>query len=91
MPVSSLPDRFGCGDFGKQAYHFVDTLAQAGIGVWQILPLNPMGYGHSPYQPYSSYAMDEMYISLDTLVEQGYLLEVPSFNENTATVDFEAV
>ena len=91
MPVSSLPDRFGCGDFGKQAYHFVDTLAQAGIGIWQILPLNPMGYGHSPYQPYSSYAMDEIYISLDTLVEQGYLQEVPSFNEDADTVDYEAV
>ena len=91
MPVSSLPDRFGCGDFGKQAYHFVDTLAQVGIGIWQILPLNPMGYGHSPYQPYSSYAMDEIYISLDTLVEQGYLQEVPSFNEDADTVDYEAV
>ena len=38
-----------------------------------------------------SYAMDEIYISLDTLVEQGYLQEVPSFNEDADTVDYEAV
>lgn len=73
MPVASLPSRDGVGSFGKQAYKFVDILAQMGIRVWQILPLNPLGYGNSPYQPYSSYAGDEIYIDLDELAKGGFL------------------
>lgn len=73
MPVASLPSKEGVGTFGRQAYTFVDMLAEMGIRVWQILPLNPLGYGNSPYQPYSSYAGDELYIDLDMLVKAGYL------------------
>ena len=67
MPVASLPGRFGSGDFGPEAYRFAEDLARAGFSIWQILPLNPVGYGNSPYQPYSSFAMDELYLSLDFL------------------------
>ena len=67
MPVASLPSNHGIGDFGKSSYNFVDLISKAGFKIWQILPLNPLGYGNSPYQPYSSYAMDELYISLDML------------------------
>ena len=73
MPVASLPSRDGVGSFGKEAYQFVDILARMGMKVWQILPLNPLGYGNSPYQPYSSYAGDTLYIDLDLLVRDGYL------------------
>ena len=45
--------------------------------IWQILPLNPVGYGNSPYQPYSSCAGDEIYISLEKLWEQKLLKELP--------------
>ena len=56
------------------------------------LPLNPVGYGNSPYQPYSSCAGDELYISLDLLYEGGLLKEkAPSFRENAKTVDYDAV
>ena len=51
MPVASLPGRHGCGNFGKEAYDFVDLCQKAGLSIWQILPLNPLGYGNSPYQP----------------------------------------
>ena len=71
MPVASLPSNFGIGDFGPQAYAFADLMGEMGFGVWQILPLNPLGYGNSPYQPYSSCAGDDIYISLDTLAEEG--------------------
>ena len=30
MPVSSLPGPYGIGCFGREAYRFVDFLAQAG-------------------------------------------------------------
>ena len=73
MPVASLPSRDGVGSFGKEAYQFVDILAGMGMKIWQLLPLNPLGYGNSPYQPYSSFAGDTLYIDLDLLVRDGYL------------------
>lgn len=75
MPVASLPSEFGIGDFGIGSYQFIDLLVEAGIGIWQILPLNPLGYGNSPYQPYSSYAGDELYISIELLLQDGLLTQ----------------
>ena len=66
-PVASLPSRHGIGDFGKESYRFAELSAKAGFRLWQVLPLNPLGYGHSPYQPFSSYAIDELYCDLDAL------------------------
>ena len=83
MPILSLPNKYGCGDFGTEAYDFVDKLVQSGASIWQILPLQPLGYGNSPYQPYSSKAMDELYISLDALKEEGLIKELEPFNQNT--------
>lgn len=73
MPVASLPSGDGIGSFGKEAYRFVDMLVQMGMSIWQILPLNPLGYGNSPYQPFSSFAGDELYIDLGVLEQEGYL------------------
>ena len=56
MPVSSLPSRTGVGELGKDTYRFIELLRENGVKIWQILPLNPVGYGNSPYQPYSSCA-----------------------------------
>ena len=46
---TSLPSRGGIGDFGPAAYEFVEFLAAARQGLWQVLPLGPLGYGNSPY------------------------------------------
>ena len=73
FPISALPSQYGVGDFGKSAYQFVDKIAQAHIRIWQILPLNPLGYGNSPYQPLSSHAGDEIYLDIETLIEAGLL------------------
>jgi 4-alpha-glucanotransferase len=91
LAVSSLPSMHGIGDFGKQAFRFLDDCNDTGIKIWQILPLNPLGYGNSPYQPYSSKAMDELYISLDGLREQGLISKPKKFNENSDKVDYESV
>ena len=91
MPVASLPGRHGCGTFGKEAYDFVKMMHQSGLGIWQLLPLNPLGYGNSPYQPYSSYAVDELYISLDVLAQQGLLEKVPSYHRNDDEIQYEEV
>ena len=71
IPIASLPSKFGIGDFGPTSYEFVDMIKKTGFKIWQILPLNPLGFGNSPYQAYSSKAMDELYISLELLEEKG--------------------
>jgi 4-alpha-glucanotransferase len=43
------------------------------LGVWQFLPTGPTAYGDSPYQPLSTFAGNEMLISIGTLLEQGLL------------------
>ena len=77
MPVSSLPSHTGVGELGKETEKFIGYLRVSGVKIWQILPLNPVGYGNSPYQPYSSCAGDEIYISLEKLWEQKLLKELP--------------
>lgn len=94
MPVASLPSKDGVGSFGKEAYKFIDMLAETGVKIWQILPLNSLGYGNSPYQPFSSYAGDELYIDLDLLVEEGYLSKERSsyeMGENPNRIEYGKV
>lgn len=75
LPVASLPSRYGIGCFDESAYEFVDALAQAGQGYWQILPMGPTGYGDSPYQSFSTFAGNPYFISLSELVKKGYIRE----------------
>ncbi|MGA0875537.1 MAG: 4-alpha-glucanotransferase [Bacilli bacterium] len=91
LAVSSLPSPHGIGDFGPHAYQFVDLLAKGNVKLWQMLPLNPLGYGNSPYQPYSSKAMDELYLSLDLLHEQGLIRKPKPFQAQATKVDYDAV
>jgi 4-alpha-glucanotransferase len=81
---TSLPGRFGIGDLGEWAYKFADFLEASGQSIWQVLPLGPTGYGDSPYQCLSAFAGNPNLISLDTLVEDGFLTaedlaDVPDF------------
>lgn len=91
IPVASLPSKFGIGDFGPTSYELIDLLKVSGFKIWQILPLNPLGYGNSPYQPYSSKAMDELYISLELLVKDGLLKKVKPFQAKADKIDYAAV
>jgi 4-alpha-glucanotransferase len=70
---TSLPSRGGVGDFGPAAYRFVDFLASAKQGVWQVLPLGPLGYGNSPYSATSAFAGNPLLISLERLAEHGWV------------------
>lgn len=88
LPLSSLPSSYGIGDFGKSSYHFIKWLAKNGYKYWQILPLNPLGPGYSPYMSTCSFAFDYRYIDLDNLIEKGYLKRVPSFQKNSTAVDY---
>lgn len=70
---TSLPGRFGIGDFGPEAQKIIDFLSNAGQTYWQILPLNPTGYGDSPYQCFSTFAGNTMLISPEKLRDEGFL------------------
>ncbi|HUA14894.1 MAG TPA: 4-alpha-glucanotransferase [Verrucomicrobiae bacterium] len=70
---TSLPSRGGVGDFGPAAYRFVDFLASARQGLWQVLPLGPLGYGNSPYSSTSAFAGNPLLISLERLAERGWI------------------
>lgn len=91
---TSLPGRYGIGDLGSEARRFIDFLAGAGQTLWQVLPLGPTGYGDSPYQCFSAWAGNPLLISLESLVEQGWLdsgalAGAPEFSEDR--VAFERI
>src|SRR5215470_13565537 len=71
LHVTSLPSRFGIGDLGPSAFDWIDRLADAGQSWWQVLPLGPTGFGHSPYQALSSFAANPLIISPDQLAKDG--------------------
>ena len=70
---TSLPGQFGIGDFGAEAYSFVDLLNSAGQTYWQVLPLGQTGYGDSPYQCFSAFAGNIYLISPQTLYRENLL------------------
>lgn len=53
---TSLPGPGPVGTLGASAEHFVDFLSEAGMTVWQTLPLLPVNQSASPYQPLSLFA-----------------------------------
>lgn len=73
-PVFSLAGKYGIGNIGD-GYRFVDMLAQAGQTYWQILPIGPVDVGNSPYQSFSAFAGNPLYIDPEQLQKQGLLLE----------------
>ncbi|MFP3042799.1 4-alpha-glucanotransferase [Treponema primitia] len=73
LAVSSLPSHYGIGTFGEAARRWVDFLKEAGQKYWQILPLGPTGWGDSPYQSFSAFAISPYYIDPDILRDQGLL------------------
>jgi len=70
---TSLPGRFGIGSLGDEARKFIDWLAESGQKVWQILPLGPSDFSHSPYQCYSAFAGNSDLIDLDELAGIGLI------------------
>ena len=73
LHISSLPSYGGIGDLGPAAYAFADFLALAKQRLWQVLPLSPTGYGNSPYAALSAFAGNPLLISLEKLVEAGWI------------------
>jgi 4-alpha-glucanotransferase len=92
LHVTSLPSYGGVGDFGPAAYAFVDFLAAAKQRLWQVLPLNPTGYGSSPYSALSAFAGNPVLISLESLVEDGWIAadKIAGLPGHEGPADYEA-
>ena len=84
---TSLPSRFGIGDFGSEAYNFIDFLESTGQSYWQILPLGPTGYGDSPYSSFSAFAGNTLLIAPQKIVEDGFLTEEETIERPYFSVD----
>ncbi len=77
LHLSSLPGGCCSGGLGREAFRFVDFLEEAGLSVWQMLPVGPVGPDGSPYQAVSAHAGDPRFIDLEVLLERGWLKALP--------------
>ena len=93
LHISSLPSYGGIGDLGPAAHEFLAFLAAAKQHVWQVLPLCPTGYGDSPYAGSSAFAGNPFLISLEFLVEWGWIdaARIAGLAGRGGSVDFNEV
>jgi 4-alpha-glucanotransferase len=77
LHITSLPGTQECGDLGADARVFVDFLARCGATVWQTLPITPTHLDGSPYQCMSAHAGETRLISIQGLVDAGWLPKLP--------------
>ena len=71
--ISSLPNKYGIGSLGKEAYDFADFLKKSHVKYWQILPPVQTGYGDSPYQSVCCNSGNPYFIDLEALRDEGLL------------------
>ena len=71
LPVFSLPNRYGCGNFGESARRWIDILKEGGFSCWQVLPFGVTDDYNSPYMSFSSFAGNPYYIDPEELHKQG--------------------
>ncbi len=91
---SSLAAPYGIGDIGRASFEFVDFLHESKQSYWQLLPLGPTGFGHSPYAASSSFAGNPLLIDLDAMAADVGLDTLPinlACGDDLATVDYDAV
>lgn len=95
LPISSLPSNYGIGTFGKEAYQFVDDLAEAQQTFWQVLPVGPTSFGDSPYQSFSAFAGNPYFIDLDYLVNEGLITKADitskEWGDNPADISYATI
>lgn len=94
LHVTSLAGKYGIGDLGKAANNFVDFLFESKQKLWQILPTGPTGYGNSPYQTFSAFAGNPLFIDLDDLIARDLLTKndlQTDLQFNNTKVEFDKV
>jgi len=71
LHMTSLPGDYGV--LGASARRFMDFMADAGLTLWQVLPVGPTHPDLSPYQSLSAHAGNQDLIDLRELVSAGLL------------------
>ncbi len=71
--ITSLPNPYGIGSFGKETYYFADKLVDCQCRYWQILPFNPTDSMNSPYRSDSAFAGNPLLIDLEDLRDRGLI------------------
>jgi 4-alpha-glucanotransferase len=93
LHIASLPGPDGIGTLGAPARTFVDYLAESGQSLWQFCPLGPTIplHDNSPYQSYSAFAGNPLFIDLDELAADGYLDDIDRPDFDPETVEYGPV
>jgi len=95
MHISSLPGPFGIGVFGEEAISFAKQLKSQGMTYWQVLPFSYPGMGNSPYQSFSAFAGNWLFIDPRRLMKRGLLsadeVVQAEFHENKWRIDFDFI
>lgn len=94
MHVSSLWGEYSEGSFGKEAYEWIDFLAECGFSYWQTLPFGVTDELNSPYKSFGSFSGNPFFVDLQYLYEEG-LLTIDELNsakqENPYVCEFECL
>ena len=95
LPITSLASPYGIGSLGGAALRFVDFLADAKVRYWQMLPVNPVGAGNSPYFTSGVFAGEPLLIDLDELAADNLLKHdectAYDWGSDETTVDYAKV
>ncbi len=77
LHISSLPGKYGTGDFGREARRFINFLSRASQTYWQTLPLSPVTakQAWSPYSSPSAFALNTLLIDPEQLCFWGLVRE----------------
>jgi len=93
LHIASLPGPFGIGVLGEEAVAFARQLADQGMKYWQVLPFSYPGMGDSPYQSFSAFAGNWLFIDPRTLMKQGMLtaddVVAAEYTQNKWRIDYD--
>ena len=64
---TSFPSPHGISDLGDGAYNFIDFLNKAKQSLWQIPSLLPITFDNPPYQNFSAFVENFLFINFNRL------------------------
>ena len=89
LHITSLPNEMGLGNFSSACERFIDFLSSGGFKVWQVLPLSDCGYGKSPYNAVSAFAINPYFLDITRFLDMQEIAEL-GFNKSNQDKTVEA-